>query len=173
MRRMLRWSALVALVGLVATAGRADAGQGASQWCSDNTPIGAAQEIHVIDDPVTFNLEVGTAPQYMIVCYSTTPFGSGAPAVTGGHVFVDLANGTANCQPDVSTTVFEVQCQVADPDPGSPGKRVTINVRFQGTTTGTVTAGVEVGTFGAPACFRGFTIFAPTTTVGPHNVGVC
>jgi hypothetical protein len=81
---LLASTILTTLLGVVA-----QAGQGPSQWCSDN---GNNSEIHILDSPVTFNLEPGTSsgnPNYLMICYSTTPYGSGDTEAAGGSMSVN------------------------------------------------------------------------------------
>jgi hypothetical protein len=167
----IRSCAIVLALVLAGGAAPAEAGQGASEVCDDD--IAAGTEVPLVHNPITFDLEGGiTGTTYLQVCYSTTAYGSDAPAVTGGMIQVDVGRGRVVCVPDSSSIVVAVTCSTDDADPASAGSQVTVTVRIQEDTT-TVPVGAEAGVPGSPACLRGFTVFGPTGQVGPFNVGIC
>jgi hypothetical protein len=175
MHKRIRVAAVAAafIVGVLAMP--AQGGQGASTVCDDGT--GPGMEVPLVHDPVTFDIEVGTTgPTYLNVCYSTTPFGNGAPAVTGGVIGINLSTESVYCTPDTTPIVLAVSCSTTDPNPASPGKTVSVSIRIQHLTVGTGPLGAEVGspdTTAGQVCLRGFTIYGPTGVIGPFNLGAC
>jgi hypothetical protein len=135
------------------------AGQGPSQWCSDN---GNNSEIHVLNSPITFNLEPGSSfgnPNYFMTCYSTTAYESGDTAVSGQAFVVNTptTSGTsATCASDPGALV-RVDCfagvGVNTSNPTSPSAGYTL-----GTTTLTVA--------GTPASAPGHSVGAGVDCVG-------
>jgi hypothetical protein len=113
----------------------AQAGQGPSQWCSDNV----GYEEHIINSPATFNVEAGgpVGPQgwSWIICASPTPWGDGSSAPTGGAAWFNVNPGSSGssawvgCASD--STVLSFGCdnyQSADlSSPTSPAAFLTIN----------------------------------------------
>lgn len=176
MSNCVRLVVLALVLALGGPAAPARGGQGASQVCDDGT--GPGMEVPIAHDPVTFDVEIGTSGMtYLNVCYSTTPYGNGEAAVTGGVIGVNVSNGTVYCTPDSSPIVLAVDCSLGDPDPSSPGRTASVTIRFQHITASTGTLGAEVGTPDTTAgqvCLRGFTVYGPTgVVVGPFNLGAC
>jgi hypothetical protein len=135
-------------VATIAASYSALAGQGPSQWCSDNYNN---SEVHLLNSPATFNLEPGSSfgnPDYFMTCYSTTPYGSGDTEASG-QVFVvytpTLSGTSAACYSD-SAALVRVDCfygvGINASNPTSPSAGYTV-----GSTTFTV-AGTPVSTPG-------------------------
>lgn len=156
---------LIVLFGLAAVMvpSTARAGQGTSMWCNDGFSLGGTL-VPVIDDPVTLNAEIGTAPAFVELCYSTTPRGHNAPAITGGRVYV-TPSGTV-CTSDTSPVVVALDCSIGGPT--APGGVVTLRVQHVILDVGATTNGVR-----SPLCIDDLRIYLPTTTLGPFDVGVC
>jgi hypothetical protein len=129
---LLMTTVLLSFLGVTALAG-----QGPSQWCSDNV----GYEEHIINSPATFNVEAGgpVGPQgwSWIVCASPTPWGDGTPAPTGGAAWFGSTQGATGgnnwigCGSDNNSTVLAFGCndQVDTnlSNPLSPSAGVTYN----------------------------------------------
>jgi hypothetical protein len=165
---------VIAGVVLVASGGLAPAAQAGSYQsthCSDGIASNGT-EFPLVGNPVTFDIEVGNGLSYLQICYSTTPRGSTAPAVTGGVITV-YDSGHVGCWQDTSPVVFGLHCQTGDDNPGSVGRWIKLEISLQGSPTTVGPIGGEVGTPSSPACIRGFYLYAPTGVIGPYNIGVC
>lgn len=149
---------VLGLLPLFAFVTPARAGVGPSTWCAD----GAGTETPIISSPITLNLETGTGPD-LNICYSTTAVGSNAVAVSGGRLSIGAGSGRVLCEPDTSSTLMQVLCEV-DSD--------TIRVRL--TVQGdTYDIGVMYTMLDTLVCLRSATVFTPTGSVGPYDIGVC
>lgn len=160
----------IALLGsllMVVMAGSvAQAGQGVSMWCNDGASLGGTY-IQVIDDPVTLNAEVGAAPAFVELCYSTTPRGNGAPAISGGRVYATQSGIV--CTSDSSPIVLAVSCELPlDPDVMRPGRLTSVTVRLQHLVVGAQTGQLEI-----PLCLRNVVIYTGTSSIGPFGLGAC
>jgi hypothetical protein len=153
----------------------AHAGTGVSTHCSDGItgPNGSSTEIHIVNNPVTFNVEVAPSQTGLLICYSTTPYGSTAPAVTGGYIGVHPAGPSPVwCTQDTSPVVLGIDCVLRDDEPTSPGRTLEVTIRFQ-TWTYRLVAGVELSPPAVVACLDDAVFFTPTGNVGPVDIGVC
>ena len=163
--------AVAMLVAWGALVPPAEAGWFYSTHCSDGVaPDGT--EFPLVGSPVTFDVEVGNGVSYLQVCYSTTPRGSTAPAVTGGGITVYNA-GHVGCWYDSSPVVLGVHCQTGDDNPGSAGRWIKLELTLQGSPVTLGPIGGEIGAVSGPACLRGLYLYVPNGMIGPYNVGVC
>lgn len=166
-----RSRSLVALALMALCAGglgsAAHAGQGVSMWCNDGASLGGTY-VQVIDDPVTLNAEVGASPAFVELCYSTTPRGNGAPAVTGGRVYA-TESGIV-CTSDGSPVVLAVTCELPlDPDVTRPTRITSVTVRVQHLVVGAQAGHVHP----APLCLRNVVVYTGTSSIGPFGLGAC
>jgi hypothetical protein len=139
---------VVLLGGLIAIAVPAQAGQGASEWCSDNMGNPGRIEIPILTSPVTLGIEIGppngqgVIPQHVHICYSTTPTGSSGSELTGGNITVNPLNVGSNgvgveCIPDDNAQGVTVDCSgstyptyTVNPGGTNGGQVITVSIPF-------------------------------------------
>jgi hypothetical protein len=159
-KRYLRGVVVLGLLALTTLASPASAGQGASTFCSNEHTTGGT-EVPIEETVVTVAVEAGL--DYLQICYSTTPVGSGNTGATGGWVEVDLTPGRVTCTPDTSPIVVGLGCEV-----DANTARVTVLVQSV-----PITVGVEYAFLDSVVCLRQVVVTTPTGSTPPLDIGAC
>jgi hypothetical protein len=126
--------------------------------------------VSILKSPITLGVEVGaldpsaTGRGHIAICYSTNPYGSTNPSVSGGEIAVDLLTGADYTNPSGNTA--NVACY-----PDAVPEGVPISCEAGSTPTATISHGpsgttVDVITVSVP-----FTVCAGACRVGAVNVG--
>lgn len=148
------------------------AGSWPSTACEDAS---GNDDVPIMTSPFTLGVEIASpalagvgfggynGTNYVTLCYSTTPYGSPAPEITGGQLHAGVSNGgsvIAYCAPDSNQQAVALSCgatlgptyTLTPGPPGSLGDTITVSIPFgvclpqcTGTTLGVGATGILVG----------------------------